>query len=288
MMLAGCGEAQEPMWTSVGLDSHGPGEADVEILEGFSTPESAHWHPGTGSWFVSNIVGETGAPDGQGWISRIDGERKLVDLRWVEGLDSPAGLTSDEDTLFVADRNRVLGFDMASRALEEQWVVAEAGLLNDPTLAPDGSIYVSDTFGQAVFHLRAGGVVERVLFDPALEGPNGLRFDGDDLLIGSVGSFTDFEDTAPLFRWDVKGNLLSAFPGIEGKFDGIEPFGGGFLLTDFRGPLLHLDAEGELTEIADLVAAGWVDSAADLGFDPKRRTVAIPDLLGDRVLFARL
>ncbi|MBV1862781.1 MAG: hypothetical protein KUG77_30445, partial [Nannocystaceae bacterium] len=123
---------------------------------------------------------------------------------------------------------------------------------------------------------------------PVLDGPNGLNIAGDVLTIVSTGSFTDFEDEAPIFRLDLGTDALSELAKVRGKFDGIEPDGDGFLLTDFRGALLRLDASDQLHTIRDFVGEGFVTSTADLGFDPLLGRVGIPDLLGDRVLFYEL
>jgi len=266
-----------------GSDTEADGE--VTVLEGFSTPESAHWHAASETWFISNIAGESGVPDGEGWITRLDGELAVTQMQWFDGLNSPAGLVSNETTLFVADIDRVLAIDIVTGHLDEQWTVEGAGLLNDPALHADRSVYVSDTFGQAIHRLEPGTAPQLVLQDPQLGGPNGLNVTGDVLTIVSTGSFTDFEEEASAFRLDLVTDGLTELPEVRGKFDGIEPDGDGYLLTDFRGSLLRLDASEQLHVIRDFVGEGLVSSTADLGFDAERGRVGIPDLLGDRVLF---
>lgn len=257
-------------------------------LPDFSVPESVHWHEASRTWFVSNIVGDTGARDGQGWITRLDEDLEILDAQWVSGLDSPAGLVSDEHTLYVADINRVHAIDIATATIPYSWTVDAADLLNDPALHCDGAIYVSDTFGNAIYELVRDQPPKLVLQNEALKGPNGVHLDGDILTIGSVGSFTDVSDEALAWRLDLNTGDLAPIPGVAGKFDGIERDGDGLLLTDFRGPLLRLGDDGSLVLLRDFVEEGLVLSTADLGFDPERRRVGIPDLLGNQVLFVDL
>ncbi|MBV1862425.1 MAG: hypothetical protein KUG77_28650, partial [Nannocystaceae bacterium] len=139
--------------------------SDVTVLEGFSTPESVHWHAASESWFVSNIAGETGVPDGEGWISRLDTELGVTQMQWFDGLNSPAGLASNETTLFVADLDRVLAINIATGTLAEEWAVRGAGLLNDPAIHSDASVYVSDTFANAIYRLRSDEAPALVLQD---------------------------------------------------------------------------------------------------------------------------
>lgn len=254
------------------------------VLSGFSVPESAHWHPASQTWFVSNIAGETGVADGEGWITRLDAELEVVEERWLDGLDSPAGLVSSERMLYVADLDRVLAIDIETGTVEETWTIPGAGLLNDPTLHADGTLFVSDTFANAVFALRSTELPTVVVQDAALMGPNGLAVRGDTLLIVSTGSFTDFERLAPAFRYDLQSNTLETIDGLTGKFDGIELDGDAALITDFRGTLLRLRADDEVESIRDFVAEGFVTSTADLGYDPQLGRVLIPDLFGDQVL----
>ncbi len=278
-------DGSETSESSGSVDTDETGEPDtVTVLGGFSVPESAHWHAASQSWFVSNIVGETGVPDGQGWITRLDRDLEVVDAQWFEGLDSPAGLVSSASTLYVADLDRVLAIDVESAALTEQWTVTGAALLNDPALHQDGTVYVSDTFGQAIYRVRSGEEPGLVFQDPQLDGPNGLHVDGDILTILSTGSFTDFTQEAPAFRFDLSTETLTTIGDVIGKFDGIEADADGFLITDFRGQLLRLDADDELSLIRDFVTEGLVMSTADLGYDPDLRRVLIPDLFGNQVL----
>ncbi len=79
-------------------DGDAPAPFTIELVSGgFAQPESAHFNAATVTWFVSNVAGESGDPDGVGWITRVGRDATIIDEQWVSGLDSPAGVTSDDN-----------------------------------------------------------------------------------------------------------------------------------------------------------------------------------------------
>ena len=64
-----------------------------EVAEGIQTPESVCYDPTSKVLFVSNIG--TGGPtgkDGDGFISQLGLDGKVLALKWVTGLDAPKGM----------------------------------------------------------------------------------------------------------------------------------------------------------------------------------------------------
>jgi len=255
------------------------------ITEGFSNPESAHFHASTSTWFVSNIAGESGAPDGIGWISHLDRDGQILAEQWVAGLDSPAGITSDDTHIYVSDINRIHVFEIETALEVDTLVIETAAFLNDPAFGPDGTLYVSDSFAQAIYALAPGQAPSIVVQDEVLDFPNGVLWREDRLLIGSIGPFMDFEVDGPLHWLDVETGELELVRGVSAKFDGLVNGDDGVWMTDFRGSLM-LWQDGELT-VHDLVEHG-MSSSADLGYDEEQRTLVIPDLLGSQVAFVQL
>ncbi|MEM6993796.1 MAG: hypothetical protein AAF721_24995 [Myxococcota bacterium] len=268
-------------------DTTGSPSLTVELVaEVFSAPESAHFHAATEQWFVSNIAGDSGAPDGLGWVTRVDRDGDVLDGQWVADLDSPAGITSDAANLFVTDINRIHVLDVETAQEVDTFDVPMAAFLNDPVLAPDGTLYVSDSFAQAIWAVDADQVPSVVVQDEALDFPNGMLWQDDQLLIGSTGPFTDFAAEGPLHRLDVGLGTLQLVRGVTGKFDGLADGDAAVWMTDFRGSLLRLEGDA-ITASHDLTAYGLM-SAADLGYDAEQSTLVVPDLLGDQIAFVQL
>src|SRR5450755_4425877 len=69
--------------------------APVKLWEttGLKTPESALPVPAEGFAYVSNIAGKPTDKDGNGFISKVSlKDGKLIEPKWVTGLDAPKGL----------------------------------------------------------------------------------------------------------------------------------------------------------------------------------------------------
>src|SRR5690554_3513366 len=87
-----------------------------QTINGFSMPESI---TSDGKrFFVSNQGQDVFSKDGDGFISEISSEGKLIDLKLFpkEGiLHAPKGTTIANGILYVADLDRVVGFDINTR-----------------------------------------------------------------------------------------------------------------------------------------------------------------------------
>src|SRR5262245_49027841 len=64
-----------------------------------NAPESAYYDATSNAIFVSSINGDVLAKDGNGYISRLGADGKVVNARWATGLNAPKGLRSVGGTL---------------------------------------------------------------------------------------------------------------------------------------------------------------------------------------------
>jgi hypothetical protein len=238
------------------------------------------WSADEQAWFVSNIGGELGVRDGDGFISRLDPDGEVAELRWLTGLDGPAGLRGAAGELFVADIDRLHRVDIAAAAVVETAPIDGAMFLNDVVLGPGGEVFVSDTMTHSVHAWTPGQAPRLVIRTPELEAPNGLAIKDGVLHVAGVGSLADPARLGHLRRVD--GDVATPVSDHAAKFDGVEVDGGDFLVTEFTGKLQRISG-GEVTTIRDFVAEDGLMSAADFGLDPARRLVAVPDLLGGSV-----
>jgi len=253
----------------------------------FETPESALWDASSNSYFVSNIAGESDVADGIGWIAKLDADGEPVEPRWVDELDAPKGMALSAGILYVADLTELLEIDPSTGDVLDRIAIPGALFLNDVT-ASDDTVWVSDTFAGAVFaYTPSTQAVSMLAQDPALATLNGIEFDGSSLLGGTTGDFFDPEDLGDIVRISTRGEVTVLASEVA-KIDGIVQRGSGFLATDFRGMLLSIEADGSTNVQTDLATEAGMLSAADLGYDPARDQVAIPDLFGSTVVFLDL
>lgn len=114
-------------------------------------------------------------------------------------LDEPRGLLWGNSPDFLpAGRRRphgVFALDLATGAVRRYLTLPGDGMGNDLAVAPDGTVYLSETRDGGLMRLRPGEPAFQVLLrDSRLAGPGGLgaagivRVDDDTLLVGNFGS----------------------------------------------------------------------------------------------------
>jgi hypothetical protein len=256
---------------------------------GFDAPESVYWDAASRSWYVSNVSGKEDEKDGRGWISRLDASGKVLEDRWVDGLNSPHGIRVRGEVLYVSDIDELVVIDVPGARIRTRLAAPGAKFLNDVAVGPAGEVYVSDTIGNAIY--RCALACEVFVRSEKLECPNGLLVEGRRLLVAAWGTITDpvtFGTSTPgrLLAVDLKTKTIEPLGNGRpvGNLDGLEKYGADYLVTDFTaGKLLRVSKSGVATVLKD----GFKDSA-DIGYDPARKIVAVPEMSGGVVRLLRL
>ncbi len=267
---------------------HAPVITSQWTVPGFSNPESALWDAKGKVWYVSNMAGGSGNLEGKGFIAKLDSNGLITAKDWVKGLNAPKGLGLVGRTLYIADIDALVAVDVDKGAVIAKYVVAGAKFLNGIAASPEGDVYVSDTTGNAVFVLRKGAkATETLVRGPRMDGPNGLLTrDGKLLMVGwgVITNATTFETSAKgsLHRIDLKTLAITTISKEPlGNLDGIEAFGNAFLVTDYAaGKLFIVDDNGQFQ-----LVKGDLQNPADLGVDPARHMVAVPEPGAGQVTF---
>jgi sugar lactone lactonase YvrE len=269
------------------------------ISIGLAAPESAYYHESSNSIFVSNINGQVLEKDGNGYITRIAPSGRVLADKWATGLNAPKGIRSIGNTIWVADIDEVVGFEVAGAdggRLVSRVKVEGSQFLNDLATAPDGTIYVSDSNQARIYMVKDGKV--SVFLEAADVGgqPNGLLVDGNRLIVGTLGpgaarSGGGKSAGGTLMAFDLKTKvrtLVTTEP--VGAIDGIEAAeNGGLLVTDVAGRrLLRVYPTGRVVPLIAFEEAG-----ADFGYIPVTVTrptalsygpvAVVPLLLGNSV-----
>ena len=270
----------------------GPTLTPIWDLKGdFAAPESAYYHAASNSVFVSSINGQILEKDGNGYISRLSPDGKVVSAKWATGLHAPKGLRSVGGTLWVADIDEVVGIEIASGKITSRVKIEGAQFLNDLATAPDGTVYVSDSSLSRIYAVKDGKSSVFVDGGDVVEQPNGLLVDGPRLVLGSIGPAPQ-PGAGPgrgrgpaasghLFAFDLKTKQRTQLTNeAVGGIDGIEPDGsGGLLVTDVIGQrLLHVAKSGQVRVLAKFSAGG-----ADFGYIGSRRIAIVPFLFANSV-----
>jgi hypothetical protein len=152
-------------------------------------------------------------------------------------------------------------------------------------------LFVSDFEANRIYRLTRERKAEVWLEGDELENPNGLIVDGNYLIIATWGPMTDpstfaVKHPGTLLKADIATRKLS--PVGQGhpiaSFDGVVAIGKQYFATDWpNGRLLRISAEGAVRE----VLTGF-HQLADLGYNPERKTIAMPVMSDSRLIFLNL
>jgi hypothetical protein len=217
------------------------------LLEGLSAPESVVPSANGRELYVSNVVGEGDARDGNGFISRVSRDGELLEREWITGLDGPKGLVLSGGTLYATDIVRIVAIDVASGEVRTRQDVPGAKFLNDAALAPDGSVLASDSGMSRISRLR-GGSVDTWLEDARLRSVNGLMPHGDRLLVTTMQGL--------LLSVDWTSKEITVVAEGLGNADGVVVLDdGSYFVGEWPGRLFHVAVDGTSTTIVDTRAA---------------------------------
>lgn len=259
----------------------------VASVGGFNTPESVLNDAARDQYLVSNINGNPGDKDNNGFIARLKTDGSVDSMHFIQGgkngvtLNAPKGMAIAGDSLWVADIDALRVFDVTTgKPLRTVDLSGQhAVFLNDVTRGPDGSIYVSDTGiritatgmehpgPDRVFRVAPDGKVSVIAEGAALSGPNGVTWDsaGNRLLIAPFAG-------KDILAWAPGDTATSVVAQGPGGYDGIEMLRGGrFLVSTWDSSGIYLYDGKQMRAIAT-----GVTNPADIGVDLKRRQILIP------------
>ena len=244
-------------------------------VSGFANPESALPDVKAGILYVSNVNGAPDAKDGNGSISTVSLDGKVIAQKWSTGFNAPKGLALAGGKLYAADIDELVEIDTKDGKITKRYPAKDAKFLNDAASDPAGNVYISDMVTNAIWKL-SGGKFELWLQDATLENPNGLLVEGDSLRVAAWGVMTDgFATKIPghLISVTLDGKVISNIGDGEpfGNLDGLEPLGGGaYLVTDWMaGKLMKYNADGKVDTLLELG-----QGAADIGYAPSSKTLS--------------
>jgi sugar lactone lactonase YvrE len=240
------------------------------LVSFFVHPETALWVDGR--LFVSDI-GEFNKRDGKVYVRK--GSNWEV---YAPYLNDPKGLAYCGGSLYVADVDRIwMVKDKATVFLLVGPKDFSAKFLNGITCYAGKKLYVSDTYGNAIFEVDLSRKTVRKILD--VEKPNGLTLDPS----GNLYIIT-FTEPGRILRWDGK-NLDTLFVNddISGG-DGIiyDPESMSIIASGYEsGKVVLIGSDGKHRVLFENLR-----TPAGIGFDGK--TVYIPLLEEGKVLEKRI
>jgi DNA-binding beta-propeller fold protein YncE len=240
-------------------------------------PESVIYDKDRKVLYVSNINGKPTGKDGNGYISRISTDGKILTEKWVTGLDAPKGMAIDGDFLYVSDIDRMVKISLKTAGIVSEYSAPNARFLNDVAIDNNGTVYVSDSKRQTIYQLSEEQLTVWV-DDVRISRPNGLYAQEDVLIVAAGDTSADkpgrsrYLQTISYHNKSIRA-LNDTTP--IGSVDGIERSGAGeYFLTDFRsGDIFYY------THDTGAVIIGSPEkSTADLDYDPINNILYVPIL----------
>ncbi len=239
----------------------------------FSKPESVLFEANSRVLFVSNI-GDS-QKEGNGSISKIGLDGKIIKRDWITGLTAPKGLGLYKNQLYAAEHKSVAVIDINSASVVQRIMVDGAEMLNDITVDPKGIVYVSDSRKNKVHKIENG---KASVYLENINSVNGLLAKGSNLYILAGTIFQ---------KADGNKKLTTITDGIEGGADGIEMISDHeFIVTGWAGLIYYVKDDGSKLTLSDTREKKI--NAADLGYDPDTKTIYVPAMMKNCVIAYKL
>jgi DNA-binding beta-propeller fold protein YncE len=167
----------------------GPLNAQITVTE-LQSPYSFVNDPIEKSYFISSVNGEAETADNNGFITKLNPNGKLLNLKFIQGgkddvtLHAPKGMALVEHVLYVADLDTLRGFDTTTGKPVMALIIRSPAAsrsesvptsLNDVTFDGKGLLYCSDQKANTIYRVDlATQTVSVLITDRSLAGPSGL------------------------------------------------------------------------------------------------------------------
>lgn len=237
----------------------------------FGAPESAAYDAERELLYVSNYYFTPAG--GTEVVSQVDLDGRIVNARWITGLDHPTGIAVRGDRVFFVERTTLTEADRETGEVVARHAFLGPGFPNDVALDEAGAAYVSD--GQRGLIYRFDGDSIEVWFEglPGFQ-PNGLFARGGELYVGDSGI-----GSVVAIDLETRSMRLVAHLGLGAIVDGLQVGEDGTVLTtDYgSGRLWCFTPEGGRQVLLDASRARL--HLADFTWLPDRELLVFPTLV---------
>jgi len=254
-------------------------------VTGLAVPESFIVDPSTGNYYISNINGQPLDKNGNGFITRLNPDGSVGQLKFIDGtrsgvtLNAPKGLLIRGGTLYVSDIDHVRAFDKISGAPvgDIDLTSFKPKFLNDLAMDKRGKLYISDMGTNRLFAVDTskGYKASVLVSDKRLASPNGIRFHKK-----RNGLVVATWDSGEIFHIDLTGKIRPFMKTkLDTGLDGVDfDDEGNLYVSSFTGgKVFRVNKRGRV----DVLASGLV-TPADISLDRKKRLVLVPSFNGNR------
>lgn len=263
-----------------------PGSLHATQITGLESPNSFVGDQQGKTFFISNVNGEPEARDNNGFITKVDAEGKVLNLKFIQGgiadvmLHAPKGLAVTGQTLYVADLDQLKGFDTTTgKSLAVVGFPAQATKkpisLTDVAAGANGLLYASDQSNNTIYRIdqAASHRVTLLIHDDRLAGPSGIAIHprtGHLIAVSwDKGKIFDITPDGQLSELESNGFFTGRFQNLSGvDFDRW----GNMYVSDFsRGKIWRITRDQRFQVIAE-----YLLSPADISIDRTNNLILVP------------
>lgn len=240
-----------------------------------STPESVVFDTKSKALYVACINGAPTATNEKSFISKLDLNGKITQLKVTENLHAVKGLDVLDGKIYVAEIFKLVEIDAKTGKVLQKYEVPNATFLNGVSVDKKNKIvYFTDMRSDRLWKLEKGQLV-KVAEGAPLKTPNGVFFENDKLIIGN--------GDGKILALDLKTQQYATIAEGMGGLDGILSDGQkGYFATEWRGKIWHINPEGKTQLLLDTVDAKM--NTADIEYIPSQKTLLVPTFWKNKVI----
>lgn len=266
----------------------GPLSAQITVTE-LQSPYSFVNDPVDKGYFISSVNGEAETADNNGFITKLNSNGKLLNLKFIQGgkddvtLHAPKGMALVEHVLYVADLDTLRGFDTTTGKPVMALTIRSPAtsqpeplqtLLSDVTFDGKGHLYCSDQKANTIYRVDlATHMVSVLVTDRSLAGPSGLAVHPKSGQIIAVswekGKISEVSPEGVVTELFSNGFFSNRFQNLRGvDFDRW----GNMYVSDFTtGKVWRMSWDKRFQVIAE-----FLPSPGDLGIDRANNLILVP------------
>jgi len=265
-----------------------PLNAQITVTE-LQSPYSFVSDPIEKNYFISSVNGEAETADNNGFITKLNPDGKLLNLKFIQGgkddvtLHAPKGMALVEHVLYVADLDTLRGFDTTTGKSVMALIIRSPAAsrsesvptsLNDVTFDGKGLLYCSDQKANTIYRVNlATQTVSVLITDRSLAGPSGLAVHPKSGQIIAVswekGKISEVSPEGVLTELFSNGFFSNRFQNLRGvDFDRW----GNMYVSDFTtGKVWRMSWDKRFQVIAE-----FLPSPGDLSIDRANNLILVP------------
>ena len=240
-------------------------------------------------YFISSVNGDPDARDNNGFITKLDANGNLINLKFIQGgigdvtLHAPKGMASVDRVLYVADLDMLRGFEASSgKPVLTIHIPSASGTSNraspahisDVAFDGKGVLYCSDQLNNTIYRVDlTTQEVTVLLSDKILAGPSGVAVHPKTGQIMVVSW-----DKGKIFEISPEGGLTEVFSNgfFSARFQNLRGIDfdrwGNMYTSDFTtGKVWRMTRDKRFQVIAE-----YLPSPGDLGIDRTNNLILVP------------